>query len=56
MEQQSSRRSVPSLESEYERLKKSGHYIDDDNKEQWIQFWQMCERNDKNLKGMMTKS
>ena len=56
MERKPTRRSVPSLESEYERLKKSGHYIDDDNKEQWIQFWQMCERNDKNLKEMMRKS
>lgn len=56
MERKPARRSVPSLESEYERLKKSGHYIDDDNKEQWIQFWQMCERNDKNLKEMMRKS
>ena len=49
MERKSTRRSVPSFESEYARLKHSGHYIDDKEPRKWIEFWQMCERNGKGL-------
>ena len=55
MERKSARRSVPSFESEYARLKNSGHYIDDKEPEKWIEFWQMCERNDKSCQEAMKK-
>ncbi len=47
MEQKSARRSVPSFESEYARLKQSGYYIDDKEPRKWVEFWQMCEHNGK---------
>lgn len=55
MERKSARRSVPSFKSEYARLKSSGHYIDDKEPKKWIEFWQMCERNDKSYQEMMRK-
>ena len=55
MERELARRSVPSFESEYARLKASGRYIDDKEPRKWVEFWQMCERNDKSCQEMMRK-
>lgn len=49
MERQSTGRSIPSFESEYARLKNSGHYIDDKEPRKWVEFWQMCEQNQRGL-------
>lgn len=56
MERESTRRRQSAIESKCRILASKGCYIDHKDPDKWLEFWDMCAANGKNLERMMTKS
>ena len=56
MERESARRRQSAIESRCRLLASKGCYINPKDPDRWIEFWDMCAANGKNLERMMEKS
>ena len=56
MERESARRRQSAIESKCKILASKGCYVDPNNPEKWLEFWDMCAANGKSLERMMTQS
>lgn len=56
MERESARRRQSAIESKCKILASKGCYVDPNDPEKWLEFWDMCAANGKSLERMMGKS
>ena len=56
MERESARRRQSAIESKCRILASKGCYVDPKDHDKWIEFWDMCAANGKNLERMMKES
>lgn len=55
MERESARRRQSAIESKCKILASKGCYVDPNDPDKWLEFWDMCAANGKSLERMMEK-